>query len=636
MKSKVRVGAPKASKFNFDKKVVGTTDFGTLTALECKLVLPGDKLDVGINQFTYLMPMPKPTFGKIDTINRAFFVPIRVLMTDWKEFITNQRKPFIASGGTIGSLAPTVPNTTIHQLSYAFKSLCSVDSDYSGGQLGRIDSTEPSNYDYVYIEALNSTVTRKYITLSFMGRKLLAVFHGLGLNFPFVEVGSSRVSDEVKKLGALADKRISLLPLLAWAHIYYEWFIPARFLSKHRNLKVAMDDIGRGMTGINSTGAYRDDTTHIVTASLLIGLFKLYSSFLSDDYFTSAFISPYGYEDMVNVSSSTIVQNLNYEFLDDSDFDNSSVSTAAPEPSSGAGTFNNATYIQALTLKSIGRLQDMVNRGKVAGNKIQDFLKVTYGIKPSDSVLDISTYLGSNRKTIKIGPVMSNADTEAQGGATLGQFAGRGLTNDLEEYGHFSYEAQEHGIFIITNEIQVRSSYWQGLRPEFDLLNREDFCLPELDALGVEAVPAYQLMFSDLEGSDASVLQNVESEISGFDHILSFRPTYDKYKFNFDSLLGDFRYKTKNTGLDSWYLSRLFDFAENYEIDENFLLMTSRNASSQYDHIFQVADNSADHFYSVFNLNFTMYRHLIPTSESLDYTDGSGTVSVDMQSSINN
>ena len=621
----LKVASDKPNKFNLDKKVVASHDFGTLTPIECKLMLPGDKFDVNVNQFTYLMPMPKPTFGKIDTINRAFFVPFRVLFKDWKEFISNQKVAHVnpAEQGSTLSYVPVSPQTTVREFTSALLSLMSEGSEPTAGQLGRIyDSVD--NYDFVYNYIHDDGVlTKKYVVLTFMGRKLFTVLHGLGYNLPLIRYTGSTDADE--SAFELASKKISLLPLLAFARAYFDWIIPSRFISAHRNLQCAISDIFAGYTNVNSTGSYNDGTG-FVHAPLLIGLLKLYSSYLADDYFTSAFMTTFGYEDTVNVGYSTSLNNPNSGI--NSDFDGvSSRVDGISDNGAGASTNSPYQYIQQFTLKSLGALQDMINRGKVAGSKIQDYLRVTYGIRPSAEALDLSVYLGSNRSTIQIGSVMSNADTEAQGGATLGQYAGRGIGDNQ---GHFSYEAKEHGIFIITNELQVKSSYWQGLRPECTLIDREDFYQPEFDNVGVDAIDQMQLASVDLVGSDAESLFGGE----GIEFPFGFTPRYSKLKVNFDSLLGDFRFKTKNTGLDSWYLARYFELSKDYEIDENFSLMTQRNTSTQYDHIFQVADNSADHFYSVFNLDFTAYRHMKTISEALDTEEGSDRIDVDFNGGV--
>lgn len=620
----LKVASSKPNKFNMDKKVVATHDFGTLTPIECKLMLPGDKFDVNVNQFTYLMPMPKPTFGKIDTINRAFFVPFRVLFKDWKEFISNQKVAHVSNGGTSLSYVPVSPQTTVREFTYAFVSLCSSGSAPTAGQLGRIYDSAPASYDYVYLIYSQGQLIRKYIVLTFMGRKFMTILHGLGYNFPFIQyIGEG---DDDDNLFETASTKLSLLPLLAFARAYFDWIIPSRFISAHRNLQCAISDIFAGYTNVNSTGSYNDGTG-FVHAPLLIGLIKLYSSYLSDDYFTSAFMTTFGYEDTDNVGNVTSLSNPNKD--EDVDFDSvsSSFNGTGAGLGVGASTVSSSQYIQQFTIKSLGALQDMINRGKVAGSKIQDYLRVTYGIRPSSEALDLSVYLGSNRSSIQIGSVMSNADTAEQGGATLGQYAGRGIGDNQ---GHFSYEAKEHGIFIITNELQVKSSYFQGLRPECTLIDREDFFQPEFDNQGVDAIDRRQLLFSDIEGADAENLSSGQ----GVDYPFGFTPRYSKLKVNFDSLLGDFRFMSKNTGLDSWYLARYFEGGKDYEIDENFSLMTQRNTSTQYDHIFQVSDNSADHFYSIFSLDFTAYRHMKTISEALDTEEGSDNIDVDFNGGV--
>ena len=74
-KSKVNVAVANNNKFDLSKTVVTTHDFGRAKAIECRYMVPGDKFNIKLSSFTRLLPMVSPTFGKIDTVQRAFFVP---------------------------------------------------------------------------------------------------------------------------------------------------------------------------------------------------------------------------------------------------------------------------------------------------------------------------------------------------------------------------------------------------------------------------------------------------------------------------------------------------------------------------------------------------------------------------------
>lgn len=630
----VKVAAPKPSRIPMPKHVVMTHDFGTINPIECKICFPGDKWNIDVSHFTRLMPMPSPTFGKVDVITRAFFVPCRVLFKDWKEFISNNLVPQGApSSVSLGNgIAPT---TNVDMFTKAFL----------GSGLGLATRSESDSYDFLHysimfneLGEIESLDQFRYV-LTYRGRVVLSMLRGLGYNIPFVSFDgidgvSQSVLDSLDSEGKTwvntATQKLSLLPLLSFLRFYIDWIIPSRFVNNHLQVLAGLRAVYRDDSAYQYLESYAGIDKRQYTSSLLVKLLAFPTSYLEDDFFTSAFVSPYGYES--NMANSTSLPN----YADNPTFNFDSVAVDS-QGRAGANVVTSDIVqatddrfaINAFTLKSLGALQDMVNRGKVAGTKIQDYLKVTYGIEPSSEALDLSVYLGSHRSTIQIGDVMSNADTKtSDGGAYLGEYAGRALGG--KQNMKFSYECKEHGFLIVTTEIQARTSYWQGLRPECTAIDRLDFFQPELDNLGVEAIP--QSLLNNHQYLDSDSIEST-SRFVDINSVFGFTPRYSKYKVNFDSLLGDFRVPTLNTGLDSWYLARYIQ-SQQY-INEQFTEMVQNNTSVEYDKIFQVADNSADHFYSIYNLDIVAYRHMKSLTESLEVEEGSRDVSASFNGSIN-
>ena len=129
----------------------------------------------------------------------------------------------------------------------------------------------------------------------------------------------------------------------------------------------------------------------------------------------------------------------------------------------------------------------------LAGSKVQDWLETEFGLRPSTDALNLSTYLGKISDTIMIDDIYSQADTSPSGGQLLGAYAGRAKKGTS---GTFKYSSREHGFFIITTEIIPKTSYFQGLTPEFSMLDRFDFFQPEFDNMGVQAISHKELFCS--------------------------------------------------------------------------------------------------------------------------------------------
>lgn len=219
-----------------------------------------------------------------------------------------------------------------------------------------------------------------------------------------------------------------------------------------------------------------------------------------------------------------------------------------------------------------------------------------------------------------IGDVMATAGTELN---ALGQYAGRGIGSG---YASFNYECKEHGFFFVTNEVCVNPSYVDGLDFSWEQIDRLDFYQPEIDNIGCEAIPVRRLALKYSEGTSPTLSQ-----------VFGFTPRYSAYKFAFDRVSGDFRVPTLNAGLDSWYLSRTFDKNNSQSwryINEKFCQNTSDNSMNNLDRIFSDVSNTSDHFYSIFRINCSMQRPMLPFSEALE-TYQHNELGKDMKTSIN-
>ena len=105
----------KLNRFNLSHEVYGTYNMGLLYPNLLMEVVPGDSFDVNSATFARFEAMIAPQLSQIDMMQYYFYVPNRILMTDWESYITggfkgddNTVKPFIEApegGFKIGSLA---------------------------------------------------------------------------------------------------------------------------------------------------------------------------------------------------------------------------------------------------------------------------------------------------------------------------------------------------------------------------------------------------------------------------------------------------------------------------------------------------------------------------------------------------
>ena len=84
----VTLKKPKRSVFDlsFENKLSG--NMGDLIPIMCQEVLPGDHFKCSAEIFCRFQPMLAPMFHRVNVTVHFFFVPNRILWSNWETFIT--------------------------------------------------------------------------------------------------------------------------------------------------------------------------------------------------------------------------------------------------------------------------------------------------------------------------------------------------------------------------------------------------------------------------------------------------------------------------------------------------------------------------------------------------------------------
>ena len=99
----VRSASPGRSVFNLSYEKKFTCDMGQLIPVMCDEMVPGDKFNIGNQMIIRFQPLVAPILHEINVFCHYFFVPYRLLWTDWEKFIT---------GGEDGTFTATLPRWT--------------------------------------------------------------------------------------------------------------------------------------------------------------------------------------------------------------------------------------------------------------------------------------------------------------------------------------------------------------------------------------------------------------------------------------------------------------------------------------------------------------------------------------------
>lgn len=558
-KAVVGIASNKPTKFDLSCKHITTTDFGLLRPIYSRMLVPGDKFNVKVSSFTRLDAMPSPSMAEIKVHTRGFFVPFRTVLKGFNEFIANTL--YINSKGI--KINPVIPYFTE-------ASICFLFANYT-----RFGTKVSEGYDLIIPSPSDGTTVK--IRLTPVGRQVYNVLLSLGYNFNYNQFTSERQE----------NVRYSALPLLAFVKAYIDWFVPSRYYYDTYQISNLLKFVNYDYSVIQTSDS--DIWNNEIRVSGLEKLLADFSVFFTEDYFSNCFSEPFG-NNNPNVNPVIPQPDLHV------DGDDYSLSPVSGNAEGGAYGEVNANYFGSFQIKSMGAIQRMLDRNAIVDQKLLDYIKTEYGLTPNEDSLNLSHYLGSSSDTIKIGDVMSNSDTfdsSSNSGAMLGQYAGRGLGY---QNGEFNFESKEFGMLFIMQDLAPTPLYYQGVHHDVMALDRFDFFTPEFDSLGTEAVPLNRLI----------------AETPSPDAVFGFMPYYSDYKVGHDKITGNFRMKSINAGLDSWYLARdISPYSESgMTISANFQDASILKACNPFDSIFYTDSENADHFYQIHDINVTAYRRM--------------------------
>lgn len=100
----VLLNKPKRNMFDmsYDRKM--SLDMGKLVPCHVQEVIPGDKINIQTQQLIRMAPLVAPVMHKINVYTHFFFVPNRLLWSEWEDFIT---------GGENGMANPQFPTISL-------------------------------------------------------------------------------------------------------------------------------------------------------------------------------------------------------------------------------------------------------------------------------------------------------------------------------------------------------------------------------------------------------------------------------------------------------------------------------------------------------------------------------------------
>lgn len=596
---------------DFSHSHLTTQNFNQIMPITNTELIPDSHIECNPSTFLRFEPLVQPTFMDVKIKNRAFFVPYVNVWRPFNSFIT--RSPYQNSSTTIyPTEVPTISDKIIcdyfmrnsqdapSELNltdyYTDEEILSTDSDL-GQRINQNDSETKFDLFFPNGKASGAGYYGVGLRLSSKGRFAYKVLCSLGYQF---DTAQYQVGNDVTK-----QIKHSALPLLCYAKIFLDWYYP----SQYAMFTSIYNDVDKIL---------KRENVYSLNGGDLWSIMELIMSYFADDnYFVNSFDYPTmqdgiaadtlmveGLQSPVAPGQVPNIQ-LNTQFnpLDSSDAEIKYTSTTGQYGESVQD--DNITDMTSGNMKitnwaiaAVSRLSSWLKRNQLAGAKVVDRFLARYGVQLPSEKSQRCYYIGEQSFDAIFSDVISTSETEE---SSLGDFAGKGVAYDNN--GHFEFDTNEFGQFIVTNVVTPRVSYVQGYDRQLDHISTFDFYQPEYDGLGFVAVKKGELispstpddygytyqLYNHENGQTVNLspsnytsatFSDADADLETFDKkVFGFMPRYVEMKVPRDRITGNFKLG-RVTGSQSWTNARYF---QRFKFDVGADLSTYLDIVADYD-----------------------------------------------------
>ena len=511
----VRIPKVKRNKFDMTHQVKLTTEFGRLTPCFIAETIPGDTWKMSTDLLCRMMPLATPVMQNFEIYTHFFFVPQRLIWSEWQDFIT---------GGKTGKAKPPIP-----KLHFDYSDIDAYDELLMPSSLANYLGLPPLNKNKAGSSAIDIDVRpfRAYQLIYNEYYRDENQQDEIDIHADWSGLHNMSADNYGSQMMSLRQR--------CWRKDYFTSALPWPEQGGE-GMPIPIDiKSGNIIYDANSKAAVRGSNPALLQELMrdVEGESRLFTE-AGDVY--DGLIADLKIEDgrLVNPNGERLIlESQGSTYVNISDIaKHLKVSVSLGENQTTINDFRRALAAQ--------KWLEAAARG---GHRYIEAILSHFGVRSSDARLQRPEYLGGGKTNINIGDILQTSQTtEGDDGSPLGQYAGIGAgAAHLKE---FTKYIEEHGYIIGIVSVMPRADYFQGIPRMWLREDRYDYYWPEFAHIGEQPIYNAEL-YSDLKNG-------VDKGTFGY------TPRYAEYKYIPNRIAGAFA-DVNDELMMRWHDARVFD-----------------------------------------------------------------------------
>lgn len=558
---------PRKNAFKLSHNVKLTCEMGQLVPVFVQDVLPSDRFKLSVSNIVRFAPLLAPIMSEVDVFFHFFFVPNRIIWSEWETFMTGSK-----NGRKLADDQVPVPPRIVFDGSILNTAL---KNGQNWANDGHAPLTHGSLADYLGFQTFKSGITFNnglYPLDELPFRAYYKIWSDWYRDENLIDdVLPDYIDNSGDRLITNANltdvENLMQLRRRCWKKDYFTSALP--FAQKGDDVLIP---------GSSSDISFKSGQLPTAQYSTQYGAF--YGSNIPES------ATPASIKQMARSSNSC---NLHFGPNDEPLRPNTNIFNIDPKSLNEYIQGGQATEGTIRELRRAFAAQKFFERRAVGGTRYIEQNYAFFGVRSSDGRLQRSEYLGGSKNPVVISQVLQTSEGTAS--SPLGTPAGNAVSAGGKYIFDRSFE--EYGWIIGLMSIMPKPDYIQGIPKMFLRRDIYDYYWPQFAKIGEQPIENQELYFSPTSNNN--------------DGTFGYTPRYAEYRFRNNRVCGDF----KDT-LKFWTLARDFDSPQ--ALNHSFV------ECNPSDRIFAVSDAaSADynHLWCEIGLNVKSLRPLPKYGESM-------------------